>query len=233
MKQPLLFMPNYSAIIVAGGSGSRMNSPTPKQYIEVEGKPIIVHTLQRFLDFDQNIELVIVLHKDWKEHFSAIMSKHFKGVTYKTTEGGKERFHSVKNGLALCSGQYIAVHDAARPMVSVNTISRCFNTVAIEKAVIPVLGVTDSLRKITPQGSVAVPRKEYLCVQTPQVFEAALLRTAYERPFHENLTDDASVVEASGKSITTVEGNPENIKVTHPSDLQVIKAFLEHGKHSQ
>lgn len=226
-------MPKYSAIIVAGGSGSRMNSPTPKQYIEVEGKAIIAHTLQRFLDFDPNIELIIVLHKDWQEHFKAIMTEHFAGIAYKITLGGKERFHSVKNGLALCSGQYIAVHDAARPTVSVETISRCFNAAVGQKAVIPVLAATDSLRKITPQGSVAVPRKEYLCVQTPQVFEAELLRTAYEIPFHENLTDDASVVEAVGKNIATVEGNPENIKVTHPSDLWVIKAFLENGKHSQ
>ena len=210
-----------AVIIVAGGKGLRMGGNIPKQFIVVDGKPILMHTIERFHNFDSTIQLVVVLPKDQHDYWNGLCQQYGFDIPITIADGGKERFHSVKNGLACahprCS--LIGVHDGVRPYVAVDVIQRCYEAAAANGAAIPVVDVFETLRHITPDGSHTVPRQDYKLVQTPQVFQADLLRRAYEQPFTPSFTDDASVVEALGHTITLVEGNRENIKITTKEDL--------------
>lgn len=210
-----------AVIIVAGGKGLRMGGNIPKQFIVVDGKPILMHTIERFHNFDSTIQLVVVLPKDQHDYWNGLCQQYGFDISITIADGGKERFHSVKNGLACvhprCS--LIGVHDGVRPYVATEVIQRCYEAAAANGAAIPVVDVFETLRHITPDGSHTVPRQDYKLVQTPQVFQADLLRRAYEQPFTPSFTDDASVVEALGHTITLVEGNRENIKITTKEDL--------------
>jgi 2-C-methyl-D-erythritol 4-phosphate cytidylyltransferase len=210
-----------AVIIVAGGKGLRMGGNIPKQFIVVDGKPILMHTIERFHNFDSTMQLVVVLPKDQHDYWNGLCQQYGFDIPITIADGGKERFHSVKNGLACvhprCS--LIGVHDGVRPYVAVDVIRRCYEAAAANGAAIPVVDVFETLRHITPDGSHTVPRQDYKLVQTPQVFKADLLRRAYEQPFTPSFTDDASVVEALGHNITLVEGNRENIKITTKEDL--------------
>ena len=210
-----------AVIIVAGGKGLRMGGNIPKQFIVVDGKPILMHTIERFHNFDSTMQLVVVLPKDQHDYWNGLCQQYGFDIPITIADGGKERFHSVKNGLACvhprCS--LIGVHDGVRPYVAVDVIRRCYEAAAANGAAIPVVDVFETLRHITPDGSHTVPRQDYKLVQTPQVFQADLLRRAYEQPFTPSFTDDASVVAALGHNITLVEGNRENIKITTKEDL--------------
>lgn len=210
-----------AVIIVAGGKGLRMGGNIPKQFIVVDGKPILMHTIERFHNFDSTMQLVVVLPKDQHDYWNGLCQQYGFDIPITIADGGKERFHSVKNGLACvhprCS--LIGVHDGVRPYVAVDVIRRCYEAAAANGAAIPVVDVFETLRHITLDGSHTVPRQDYKLVQTPQVFQADLLRRAYEQQFTPSFTDDASVVEALGHTITLVEGNRENIKITTKEDL--------------
>ena len=210
-----------AVIIVAGGKGLRMGGNIPKQFIVVDGKPILMHTIERFHNFDSTIQLVVVLPKDQHDYWNGLCQQYGFDIPITIADGCKERFHSVKNGLACvhprCS--LIGVHDGVRPYVATEVIQRCYEAAAANGAAIPVVDVFETLRHITPDGSHTVPRQDYKLVQTPQVFQADLLRRAYEQQFTPSFTDDASVVEALGHTITLVEGNRENIKITTKEDL--------------
>lgn len=210
-----------AVIIVAGGKGLRMGGNIPKQFIVVDGKPILMHTIERFHNFDSTMQLVVVLPKDQHDYWNGLCQQYGFDIPITIADGGKERFHSVKNGLACvhprCS--LIGVHDGVRPYVATEVIQRCYEAATANGAAIPVVDVFETLRHITPDGSHTVPRQDYKLVQTPQVFQADLLRRAYEQPFTPSFTDDASVVEALGHNITLVEGNRENIKITTKEDL--------------
>ena len=139
-------------------------------------------------------------------------------------DGGETRFHSVMNGLALVKDDgVVGVHDGVRPFVSREVIARCYEEALVKKAVIPVIGVVETVRHLTDDGSETVPRNQYKLVQTPQVFDAALLRRAYQQDYTDMFTDDASVVEALGEKVYLVEGNRENIKLTTPFDLKLAE----------
>ena len=198
-----------------------MGGDIPKQFLVVKGRPILMHTIERFHNFDSTIQLVVVLPKDQHDYWNGLCQQYGFDIPITIADGGKERFHSVKNGLACvhprCS--LIGVHDGVRPYVATEVIQRCYEAAAANGAAIPVVPVFETLRHITPDGSHTVPRQDYKLVQTPQVFQAPLLRRAYEQPFSPSFTDDASVVEALGHSITLVEGNRENIKITTKEDL--------------
>ena len=198
-----------------------MGGNIPKQFIVVDGKPILMHTIERFHNFDSTIQLVVVLPKDQHDYWNGLCQQYGFDIPITIADGGKERFHSVKNGLACvhprCS--LIGVHDGVRPYVATEVIQRCYEAAAANGAAIPVVDVFETLRHITPDGSHTVPRQDYKLVQTPQVFQADLLRRAYEQQFTPSFTDDASVVEALGHTITLVEGNRENIKITTKEDL--------------
>lgn len=214
-------------IIVAGGSGKRMGSEVPKQFIEVAGMPVLMHTIQRFYDFDNSVKIVVVLPEDQHALWGDLIHRYGFKIYHQVTKGGKERFDSVKNGLSVINEEsLIAVHDGVRPLVSPETIQRCFNEAESKDAAIPVMPAVESIRMETEAGSIAVDRSKYFMVQTPQVFESEVLKKAYSQSFSNTFTDDASVVESLGYKIAMVEGNSENIKVTRPLDLVIAEALL-------
>ncbi|MCQ2095738.1 MAG: 2-C-methyl-D-erythritol 4-phosphate cytidylyltransferase [Bacteroidaceae bacterium] len=210
-----------AVIIVAGGKGLRMGTDIPKQFLPLEGTPILMHTIRRFYDYDHDICIIIVLPKDQLSYWQRLCKENGFGIPHHVTSGGEERFHSVRNGLSLVpdSAELIAVHDGVRPYVTREVIARCFEAAAETGAAIPVTDIVETIRHITPDGSHTVPRSEYKIVQTPQVFSAELLRRAYLQPFMPSFTDDASVVESLHHPITLVAGNRENIKITTKVDI--------------
>ncbi len=214
------------AIIVAGGKGLRMGGDVPKQFLPIGGKPVLMHTIEAFREALDDVQIVLVLPAEQHDYWQKLCKDYNFRSPELIATGGETRFHSVKNGLALLPEDdeaVVGVHDGVRPFVSRDTIQRCFGTAAEGKAVVPVVPVVETLRQILPGGSsITRPRNEFRLVQTPQTFPLALLKRAYEQPYSESFTDDASVVEAMGKEITMVEGNRENIKLTTPADLKFL-----------
>lgn len=211
-------------IIVAGGKGLRMGGEIPKQFLPIAGKPILMHTIEAFRRALDDVKIVLVLPAAQQDYWQELCQQHGFRSPELIANGGETRFHSVQNGLALLpddNDAVVGVHDGVRPYVSKETIERCYKAAAEGKAVVPVVPVVETVRQILPDGtSITRPRDEYRLVQTPQTFPLALLKKAYRQPFSEAFTDDASVVEALGESITMIEGNRENIKITTPSDLR-------------
>ena len=211
-------------IIVAGGKGLRMGGDIPKQFLPVCGKPVLMRTLEAFHVYDASIHLILVLPVSQQAYWKQLCEEYQFNLAHEIADGGETRFHSVKNGLALVKEDgLVGVHDGVRPFVSQEVIARCYDEALSLKAVIPVVGVVETVRHLTEEGSETVPRDQYKLVQTPQVFDVALLRQAYEQTYTELFTDDASVVEALGEKVHLVEGNRENIKLTTPFDLKLAE----------
>ena len=211
-------------IIVAGGKGLRMGGDIPKQFLPVCGKPVLMRTLEAFRSYDPSIHIVLVLPVSQQTYWKELCRMCRFELPHDIADGGETRFHSVMNGLALVEGDgLVGVHDGVRPFVSQEVIARCYEEASRQKAVIPVVGVVETVRHLTDEGSETVPRDQYRLVQTPQVFDAALLRRAYQQEYTALFTDDASVVEALGEKVHLVEGNRENIKLTTPFDLKLAE----------
>ena len=211
-------------IIVAGGKGLRMGGDIPKQFLPVCGKPVLMRTLEAFHAYDASIHLILVLPVSQQVYWKQLCEEYQFNLAHEIADGGETRFHSVKNGLALVKEDgLVGVHDGVRPFVSQEVIARCYDEALSLKAVIPVVGVVETVRHLTDEGSETVPRDQYKLVQTPQVFDVALLRRAYEQTYTDMFTDDASVVEALGEKVYLVEGNRENIKLTTPFDLKLAE----------
>lgn len=215
-------------IIVAGGSGVRMGGEKPKQFIELNGKPVLMHTVERFHRFDANLKLIIALPADQQEYWRELCKAHGFTISHQVVNGGITRFHSVKNALSAVGYEgIVAVHDGVRPLVSQDTIKRCFDLAEAEGVAVPVVPLTDSIREITgKKDSKMVDRLKLRLVQTPQVFQADILQKAYQVAYHPGFTDDASVVERKGIPIALTDGNVENIKLTYPSDIIIAAALL-------
>lgn len=213
-------------IIVAGGVGKRMQSQIPKQFIELNGKAIIFHTIEKFWTTYHNISTIVVLPKEELDRWKKLVTgTKFQDIT--VAIGGKTRFDSVKSGLKLLEAEsIIAIHDAVRPLVSHTTICNCFEKAEKHGAAIPVLPLKESIRELSPNGSKLLARENFRTVQTPQCFSSTVLKKAYETEYQSIFTDDASVVEQSGIKIELVDGNYENIKLTTPEDLLIAKALL-------
>jgi 2-C-methyl-D-erythritol 4-phosphate cytidylyltransferase len=216
-------------IIVAGGSGKRIKGDIPKQFIEVNGKALIIYTIEKFFAYNPIIHMCVVVHKDYLQHMNDLYKKYFPDKNIATTIGGDTRFHSVKKGLELieASNAVVGIHDAARPMVSKETIQRCYEPAAQKGNAIPVVNVNESLRVIENNSNKAVNRANYKVIQTPQCFNAALIKKAFEQDYSYSFTDDASVLEKTGEKIFLVEGNTDNIKITHDTDLVLAKHLLK------
>ena len=211
-------------VIVAGGKGLRMGGDMPKQFLPVCGKPVLMRTMEAFHAYDASMHLILVLPVSQQEYWKQLCEEYHFALPHDIANGGETRFHSVMNGLALVEGDgVVGVHDGVRPFVSQEVIARCYGEAITQKAVIPVIGVVETVRHLTGDGSETVPRDHYKLVQTPQVFDVALLRRAYQQPYTELFTDDASVVEALGEKVYLVEGNRENIKLTTPFDLKLAE----------
>lgn len=215
------------ALLVAGGSGSRMNSSVAKQFMELGGKPVLMHTFECFANYDADIEFVLVLPEKEVEYWKYLCEKHRFKIGHKLAFGGKHRFQSVKNGLEMIHGEGVVfIHDGVRPLVSATTLENCYLT-AIEKGnALPVVPINESVRFADEDGNKTVDRSKYWLVQTPQTFKTEIIRKAYDQNYLEKFTDDASVLEESGETIHLVKGNRENIKITYPEDLVVARSFL-------
>lgn len=218
-------------IIVAGGKGLRMGGDIPKQFLPIKGKPVLMRTIERFREFSASMGIILVLPKSQQEYWQELCRQYDFNVEYSIADGGKTRFHSVQNGLALIPDDeqgVVGVHDGVRPFVSIETISRCYETARAAKAVIPVVPVVETLRYVGIEGEDRnVLRSDYRLVQTPQTFDIQLLKEANKQEYKESFTDDASVVEGIGKKVEMVEGNRENIKITTPFDLAIAEVLTE------
>lgn len=218
---------SHFVVIVAGGTGKRMNSPLPKQFIKIDGKPIIFHTIERFLKADSSIQFVISLHPDYIEYWEELILEYNFRFAHKIVKGGQERFFSVKNALELVPrNSIVGIHDSVRPLVSLGTITRCFNAAQTHYSAIPMIDSVNSLRYINEHRNEIMDREFIKQVQTPQYFDAVLIKEAYCKEYSRKFTDDATVYEASNHDIHPVEGNPENIKITSPIDLIVARELL-------
>lgn len=218
---------NKHVIIVAGGKGLRMGGDIPKQFLPVGGKPVLMRTIEAFYSFDPSIHIILVLPVSQQAYWKELCETYRFTLSHEIADGGETRFHSVKNGLAQISGDgLVGVHDGVRPFVSPEVIATCYAEAAIHRAVIPVIDVVETVRHLTGERSETVPRNQYKLVQTPQVFEVCLLKTAYNQAYTDAFTDDASVVEATGQEVYLVPGNRENIKLTTPFDLKIAEVLL-------
>jgi 2-C-methyl-D-erythritol 4-phosphate cytidylyltransferase len=216
-----------TVIITAGGIGKRMGGDMPKQFLLIDEKPILMHSIQAFHAYDSSIEILVTLPEDWKPYWSELIKLHQFNIKHQVISGGVERFHSIQIALQQATGQSIAVHDGVRPLVSQDTIARCFEAVTKHKAVVPFLPIAESVRYVGKKPSKSVLRSDYVLVQTPQVFDKNTLLQAYQQEFHAGITDDASLVEESGVEIHLVDGNPENIKITRPIDLEIAQLLIQ------
>lgn len=218
----------FSFIITAGGIGKRMGSTQPKQFLSIGGQPLLMHTIARLAAFDATAQLIITLPDTHISEWKSLCAQHSFTIQHEIIAGGVERYHSIKNALAICTGSVIGVHDGVRPFVSNELLDRLTQAVEQYSAVIPVISVNESLRKVAnDQSNSAVERSDFRVVQTPQLFEASVLRSAYEIPFSPSFTDDASLVEQMGHPIHLVEGTQENIKITRSVDLVMADYYLK------
>ena len=218
----------YYAIIVAGGSGSRMKSDIPKQFLLLQGRPVLMHTIEAFYYSDLKPEIILVLNLEYLKLWSELITKFNFDIPVIVVNNGEQRFHSVKNALSIVQeDSIVAVHDAVRPIVSNELITRSFRLAAGSKAVIPAVTSKDSVRKKEGDHTKALNREEILLVQTPQVFQSNLLQHAYLQDYSPEFTDDASVVEKTGIKIVVTEGDYKNIKITYAEDLQLAEVYLQ------
>ena len=216
-------------VIVAGGVGKRMHSKTPKQFLKVGGEIILMRTIRVFHAYDKDMEIIITLPEQEIKTWEELCEKYKYRIPHRIVAGGETRFNSVKNALYTIEEDcLLAVHDAVRPLVSTTTIRNVFNKAREKGNAVPVLPASESLRYITDRESKAVIREHYKTVQTPQAFDSKLLLYAYLQEYREEFTDDASVVESKGIYIETVEGNPENIKITTKKDLDIAEALISY-----
>ncbi|MFR9165711.1 MAG: 2-C-methyl-D-erythritol 4-phosphate cytidylyltransferase [Dysgonomonas sp.] len=216
-----------NVIIVAGGKGLRVGGELPKQFVPIGGKPVLMHSIEAFHKFDQNINIVVVLPESHKDYWSDLCKEYNFKIAHKIAVGGEMRFDSVRNGLKLVDEGLVAVHDAARPFISQNLIHRLFDLAKEKKAVIPVTDVTDSLREVKKDSdSRIIDRTRIKRVQTPQVFQTDVLKKAYQTDFDPRFMDDASVVEHSGEKVFLAEGETINIKITTPIDLEIAEVLI-------
>jgi len=224
-------MTNY-ALIVAGGSGSRMNADVPKQFLLLNDKPVLMHTIERFHEYDNAMEIIVVLPEAQFPLWENLCHEYKFSIRHQLVAGGSVRFESVKNGLSRIQDDgVVAIHDGVRPLVSLETIGRCFEIARLKGNAIPVMPVIESLRMIDGENSKAVDRSSFVTIQTPQVFSISDIKSAYNQSFNEVFTDDASVLEAAGLAINLVEGNIENIKITHPADLILAGMLIKNRNH--
>jgi len=217
----------HSLIITAGGIGKRMGDKIPKQFLCLNDKPILIHTLELFYAFNPLFEIIITLPSDWISHWENLIKTHQTKIPHKIVNGGTERFHSVKNAIEKSTGKVVWIHDGVRPLVSNKTLNRLLLKINDFDAVIPCLKIKESLREIKTDFTYPINRDKIIIVQTPQVFKKEVIKKSYEKSYEDSFTDDASLVQENGYEIKTIHGNQENIKITSPKDLLIAEVFIK------
>lgn len=216
-----------SVVIVAGGKGHRMNSSLPKQFLLLNGKPLLMYSIKAFCDYSDGIEIVVVLPEDKLDYWDELCKRYSFSVLHSKVSGGASRFESVKNGLERISDKgYVAIHDGARPCITPSLIKRCFDHALTHGNALPVIPPGESIRLIENQHNQSIERYRVRICQTPQVFRTTQIKTAYNQPFVPQFTDDATVLESKGYTISLLEGDPCNIKVTTSLDLAVAETIV-------
>ncbi len=219
---------NKYAVIVAGGSGSRMGTQVPKQFLLLHSRPVLWHTLNAFLNAYEDLEIVLVLPEEHMETGQKILGATHAPHRIRAITGGETRFHSVKKGLdCLSDRSIIFVHDGVRCLVTPSLIHRCFDKALETGNAIPAIRCMDSIRVEMPEGNQAIDRDKIRIIQTPQTFSSELLQSAFGQVYQESFMDEAVVVERMGVKINLVEGDPSNIKITRPIDLMIAEKILE------
>lgn len=214
------------AIIVAGGSGSRMQTDLPKQFLLIHNKPILMHSIEKFAMDD--IDIILVLNVDYHEYWQKLCTQYSFSIPHVLVQGGRNRFESVKNALKhVTAHSIVAVHDAVRPMINQERIKQAYSYAEAHGNAVVAVRSKDSIRRVQDEHSSAVPRDEYYLIQTPQVFQSELLTKAYKEEFRNEFTDDASVVERLGIRINLIEGDYSNLKITFPEDLLFAESLLK------
>ncbi len=221
-------MTKHHVIIVAGGSGQRMQTAIPKQFLLLDGLPVLMHTINRFSETLPDAAIVLVLPSEHLAYWNELLAQFKFDIPHQIALGGETRFHSVKNGLALVNSGLVGIHDAVRPLVSSSTILKTFEAALLYGAAVPVLQPSESMRILHTDGNnEALLRDALRTVQTPQCFQAEKIIEAYKQEYRPDFTDDASVAESADFNITLVEGNEENIKITRPIDIRIAEMFLK------
>jgi 2-C-methyl-D-erythritol 4-phosphate cytidylyltransferase len=215
-------------LITAGGQGTRMQADFPKQFIPVSGRPLLMRTIDIFKDVNPGIKIVLVLPDEQIPLWKDLCTEFDFQVDHQIARGGKERFHSVQNGLQhIPSDALVLIHDGVRPMVRPDTIQRVIETAQEKSNAVPCVVPTQSVRKVQDDGnSEVVDRSSLRLIQTPQAFHANIIKEAYTQEYQARFTDDATVLESIGHKIHLVEGNYSNIKVTHPADIKLVEALM-------
>lgn len=216
-----------TAIIVAGGTGQRMGTTLPKQFLAIEGKSILLHTIGQFATAFADINFIIVLPADYIQDGKALITSSGLSQSFQFVAGGDTRFQSVKNGLAQADpASVVFVHDAVRCLLTPDLIHRCYQQAVEKGSAIPAVSSTDTIRILEGNQHHVVDRANVMMIQTPQTFNAALLKKAFEQAYQPSFTDEANVLEASGKEVYLIEGEYENIKITRPLDLAIAEYIL-------
>jgi 2-C-methyl-D-erythritol 4-phosphate cytidylyltransferase len=220
-----------SVIITAAGLGSRMKSAIPKQFLLLGGKPILMRTIEVFFAYDPGIEIILVLDPNWKTYWLSLCKEYGFSIQHLVVEGGNKRFLSVQNAINHATGEFVAVHDGVRPLVSKETIDLCFQSAQIHQACVPILPIHQSIRKIEEEKGRAVDRNKFFTVQTPQIFSRKLLIETYGMDYQKEFTDEATAVESIGYEIATVIGNEDNLKITTQQDLKWANFIFNENGH--
>jgi len=219
------------ALIVAGGKGTRIKSKMPKQFLELNGLPVLMHTILAFYRYSESITVILVLPEGDMETWYSLCSRYHFSKPVMLQTGGATRFQSVKNGLQKIEGEgLVAIHDGVRPLISENIIAASFRLAAVHNAAVAAVRLKESIRMTDQDNTRAVDRSKFRLIQTPQTFKVSLIRNAYDMKEDLSLTDDASVAEKAGQVITLFEGSYENIKITTTEDLIIAEALLKARK---
>lgn len=220
--------PQKIAIIVAGGSGSRMGSTVPKQFLELNGKPVLYYTIQAFLQAYEDMRIVLVVPPAHRGSIGSVLASFERPPSVILADGGETRFHSVKNGLQLVQQDAVVfVHDGVRPLVSPALIRTCYEAAMEKGSAVPAIPLKDSIREVDEKGNIAADRTRFRIIQTPQTFLSRILIPAFDQPYDPLFTDEATVAERYGHNVHLVEGEEQNIKITKPQDLVIAAAFLD------
>ncbi len=219
------------ALIVAGGKGTRIKSKLPKQFLELNGLPILMHTINAFVRYSTSVRIILVLPEDDFEIWNALCEKFNFNIPVILQRGGESRFQSVKNGLDKIEGEgLVAIHDGVRPLVSEDIIGASFRLAAVHQSAVAAVRLKESIRMTDQDNTKAMDRSRFRLIQTPQTFQVDLIKKAYQQKEDVSMTDDASVAEKAGHIISLFEGSYENIKITTPEDLIVAEALMNARK---
>jgi len=224
----LILKMKYYAVIVAGGSGNRMQTETPKQFLLLKNRPVLMHTIKAFAQSSTQPKIIVVLHPDQHAYWNRLCVEFNFNIPHVVVAGGKERFFSVKNAVEQIEEEsFVAIHDAVRPLISTELIDKCYSEAEHKGNAVAAVQSSDSVRTLVGEKTLALKRNEIYLVQTPQTFKLATLKRAYQQPFDSHFTDDASVVEFTGEEIKIIEGERNNIKITYPIDLELAELLLK------